>query len=265
MDIKEVNGYCIMDSKHLTMLSEIMFCLSLGAIALAQLPSIPGVCPSEADRKILFPDPVLPAGLIEKCGQEDWREVMNIDVTSHECPPNWNLLIISPHRLCENNENRSSLIVDVGFAYSRVCGRVTGFTLDTLSAFGRGIVSPTPDDFYFDGVRVSYGPLGNRTHVWSFAVGANVGSIVGEANCPCDNSEAPQPPAFVQNNFFCDSSINGFLWDEENCINECCTFHSPPWFNAALESTITNDLEVAIVENLQFPTIFIQKVNIFVS
>ena len=61
MDIKDV--------KHFTMLSELMFCLSLGAIALAQLPSIPGVCPSEADRKILFPDPpVLPAGLIETCG-----------------------------------------------------------------------------------------------------------------------------------------------------------------------------------------------------
>ena len=124
MDIKYVNSYCIMDSKHFTMLSEVIFCLSLGAIALAQLPSsIPGVCPSEADRKILCPDPVLPAGLIETCGQEDWREVVNIDVTSQECPPNWNL-VTSLHRLCENIQNSSSLIVHV----SRVCGRVTGFT-----------------------------------------------------------------------------------------------------------------------------------------
>ena len=52
---------------------------------------------------------------------------MNIDVTSQECPPNWNL-VTSPHRLCESIQNCSSLIVDVGFAYSRFCGRVTGST-----------------------------------------------------------------------------------------------------------------------------------------
>ena len=186
---------------------------------------------------------------------------MNIDVTSQECPPNWNL-IISPHRLCGSIENGSSLIVDVGFAYSRVCGRVTGFTPGLLGAFGSGIDISTPDDLYLDGVRLSYGPPGNRTHVWSFAAGANDGSVFGDLVCPCENSEAPQPPAF---DYFCDSRINGFLWDGEDCNNECCTFNSPPWFNATLESTITNDLEVAILEDLRFPAIFIQKVNIFVS
>ena len=76
------------------MLHVLLLSFILVGISIAQLPSYPGTCPSEADRKILFPETnQFPDGLIKSCGQGNWREVANLNLTDTNqlCPPNWSL------------------------------------------------------------------------------------------------------------------------------------------------------------------------------
>ena len=64
-------------------------------------------------------------------------------------------------------------------------------------------------------------------------------------NCPCTNintaSQASPPPAFVGNDYFCDTGSSGTamqrvfygddpLWDGAGCgpLNTCCSFNNPP-------------------------------------
>ncbi len=83
-----------------------------------------------------------------------------------------------------------------------------------------------------------------RQHIWSLAAGHG-----GNFRCPCDNSDraqAPLPPSFVGNNYFCDGDYNGALWDGQGCTTDCCTFNSPPYFSVALPSSTFDDIEVRI-------------------
>ena len=227
------------------MLPVLMTHLSLAAIAVAQLPSIPGICPSEADRQILFQDTIQqPPSFIETCGQRDWREVINFDAAnvSQECPQNWNLVTDTVRR-CEGSVESTSTMVDVPFTYSSVCGRVSGIINEgNGDAFFRGhIFSATSvDDNYIDGAFIAHRGPTSGTHVWSFAAGSS--------RCPCANNntdEAPIPPSFVGDNYFCDNSLNGILWDGQACITECCTFNNPPWFFTSIGPT-SQPLEVTI-------------------
>ena len=143
---------------------------------------------------------------------------------------------------------------------------MTGTVLGIGLAFVRGfqIGATSLDQDYVDGVSITHGDPGNRTHIWSFATGGNPSNI----SCPCDNNntaEAPLPPAFVQNNYFCDALVNGFLWDGMSCTTNCCTFNNPPWFNAILPSTTTNNIEVAIRNEANEATTGVIEIQIFVA
>jgi hypothetical protein len=75
-----------------------------------------------------------------------------------------------------------------------------------------------------------------------------------------------QPPAFVGNNYFCESrnpltsfeNTNIFrytddpLWDGERCEGQCCNsanYSSPPWFSVTLPVATSEDIEVRICAN----------------
>ena len=49
-------------------------------------------------------------------------------------------------------------------------------------------------------------------------------------------------------NYFCDASDNGRLWDGDGCVTgeECCLFNSPPWFTVQLPEVTTDDIDVRI-------------------
>ena len=80
------------------------------------------------------------------------------------------------------------------------------------------------------------------------------------ANCPCTNinqaRNASTPPAFVGNDYFCDTASQGQwrnimygsdpLWDGAGCgpLNTCCTFNNPPWFYKELPEPTTDDIEM---------------------
>jgi hypothetical protein len=105
------------------------------------------------------------------------------------------------------------------------------------------------DDAYLDGMSVTYGSP--RQHIWSFGTGHGPPAY-SDFRCPCDTSnrdQAPLPPSFVGNSFFCDGSYNGAVWDGMDCTTTCCTFNSPPWFNVTLLTPTSDDIEVRLCQD----------------
>ena len=104
-------------------------------------------------------------------------------------------------------------------------------------------------------------------------------SISPDKNCPCTNtntaSQASQPPAFVGNDYFCDTGSNGRavngvfygddpLWDGAGCgpLNTCCSFNNPPWFYKQLPQPTTSDVEMNVCTTY---TDEIETVDIYVQ
>ena len=126
-----------------------------------------------------------------------------------------------------------------------MCGRAVGYGFSSPDAFTRDhVAGDTIDIFYLHGVSVTTdGPP--RQHIWSFAVGHGADGF----RCPCDNTnriQAPLPPSFVGENYFCDGTYNGALWDGEDCTTACCTFNSPPYFTTTLPAPTSDDIEVRL-------------------
>ena len=93
-------------------------------------------------------------------------------------------------------------------------------------------------------VLVSLTEVQDNIIIWTFA--SKFGSHHND-NCRCTNSNQVNgdrnPPAFVRNDYFCDTGISGRyqnsrfyggdpLWDGAGCgpLNTCCSFKNPPWF-----------------------------------
>ena len=127
-----------------------------------------------------------------------------------------------------------------------MCGRIIGEGITSPDAFIRFLSGQnTIEGNYLDGVSVTHGASGSRTHIWSFGAGH-------VARCPCDSSnrnQAPLPPAEVGDNYFCDRADElGRLWTGESCTttNPCCSFHNPPYFSVQLSSTTADRIELRI-------------------
>ena len=109
--------------------------------------------------------------------------------------------------------------------YTKVCGRIQGYQVGTTDAFNYVYD-------YVDGVTLTYG--NPRQHIWTFAAGLDE-ITRGSSSCPCVATQGQLPPAFVGNNYFCDTGASGRhqagffygddpLWDGAGCGsgNECC-------------------------------------------
>ena len=80
------------------------------------------------------------------------------------------------------------------------------------------------------------------------------------AKCPCDIHNDNHVPAFVGDNFFCESGLHSpwsnqymflpddVLWDGQNCTSNstCCQLNNPPWFTKNLTSATIDDIELRI-------------------
>ena len=149
-------------------------------------------------------------------------------------------------------------------AYTQVCGRITGYQYGSTNAFANSINNINFDSWYIDGVSLTHGPQGSRTHVWTF-VNAYYETTGSYGICPCmllNYSEWPHTvPSFVGNNYFCATGSRGNpgktvlynnpLWDGVGCTgsNTCCQFNQPPWFCRTLPTATSDDLEVRICAN----------------
>lgn len=226
---------------------------------------------SQSVRAILS---MLALSLAAPCGHGRWTRVayLNMSDPSQQCPPSWRLYSANGVRACGRPVTTSttggcySQNYTVQQNYQRVCGRIIGYQVGSTDIFGDRQLSI--DDPYVDGVSVTYGEP--RRHIWTFAGGLSETIVTTHTNherytCPCAlNGTAfrmQQPPAFVGNNYFCESgnplpsfeNTNTFrytddpLWDGQRCEGQCCTnSNSPPWFSVILPSTTSDGIEVRI-------------------
>ena len=148
-----------------------------------------------------------------------------------------------------------------GIRYSKVCGQARGYQYYSPSAFGE--TSNNINNAYVEGVSITYGSP--RQHLWTYATGlSDDGNFVGGShNCPCAKPPGRNPPAFVGQDYSCESGITGRwednrrialedpLWDGDGCGegNSCCDQTGLPWFYRALPQEVADDIEVRICAN----------------
>ncbi len=146
----------------------------------------------------------------------------------------------------------------------------------------QSLVNTSLESWYIDGVSLTHGPPGSRTHVWSF-VNAYYEIVKNNWKCPCMLSNSSlwpySVPAFVGNNYFCATGStyspgNNFLtddplWDGEGCtgVKTCCQFNHPPWFCRTLPEPTTEDLEVRICadQSTSNENTFISNIELYVK
>ena len=197
------------------------------------------------------------------CGGPGWTLAASLDMTdpTQNCPSAWDERTESGNRLCfrqSGSEGCDSVIFSTdGKEYTHVCGRAIGYQYATGDAFGT-LAAGTIDNHYVDGLSVTHGQPGDRTHIWTFAAGHDEVTINGNV-CPCVNpANIALVPSYVAANYFCESGVpypDSFsfvffpddpLWDGDGCgpNSDCCSFNSPPWFTVELPTPTTDDIEV---------------------
>ena len=193
-----------------------------------------------------------------------WMRVAELDMTnsSQQCPSGLQERIDSGIRTCGRTNDSpgcSSVTFTVPSIYSQVCGKIIGYQIGTPDTFGNSI-GRSIDTFYVDGVSLTHG--NPRQHIWTFAAGLDEAATIPRFNCPCTHtptaSQATLPPAFVGNDYFCDTGASGHysgafmpddpLWDGAGCgpLNTCCSFNNPPWFYRQLPQHTTDDIEMRL-------------------
>ena len=178
------------------------------------------------------------------CGgvEGGWMQIIDVDMNRDEsCPGTWHK-ITSPRRLCLGSvaaECASAHFYVKGVTYENICGQAKGYQKGNPNAFNSKL--PSIDGRYVDGISITLGSP--CKHVWTYAVGlSDDHNYQGGSNCPCAVHPGPGPPAFVGNDYYCESgdvgSSNGPyylsdpLWDGSGCTNGngCCAQIGMPWF-----------------------------------
>ena len=224
-------------------------------------------CPSDEDRQAArqllhsITDQVLQNYSINpNCGPGLWRQVFYLNVSNEDqsCPGDWNSRTHQSVRGCGGSavSCQSAFSGEINTAYNKVCGRVIGTGSGSLDAFYRHISGQTTiEHIYLDGVSVTHGAPGSRTHIWSFGAGHTPPS----PRCPCDNSDrtfAVLPISEVGENYFCSTTYSGDrLWSGSICnaVSSCCSFHNPPYFSVQLPTPTTDQIELRICKDQSDP------------
>ena len=146
-----------------------------------------------------------------------WRQIADID-PNIGCPEGFQFVSF----LCFlTSAAGPGCLVSLSFPvnsieYGQVCGRIIGSYNPDLDFTGFGSLTGgtgTIDGLYVEGISLTYGSS-PRTHIWTFAA---TNAARNPSNmCPCVSASAPQPPGFVGNNYFCDSTRFP-LWDGNEC------------------------------------------------
>ena len=206
-----------------------------------------------------------------KCSDQDssWTRVAYLNMTdsAQTCPSAWATINTPVVRACSRRQSSGGSCNSVFYStnrllYTQVCGRINGYQFLTPNAFNSSVAGNIGlDSWYVDGVSLTHGPPGSRTHVWTF-VNAYYETASSYGICACmfsNYSEWPHTvPCFVGNNYFCATGSRGDpgntalynnpLWDGVGCTgnNTCCQFNQPPWFCRTLPTATSDDLEVRI-------------------
>ena len=162
-------------------------------------------------------------------------------------------------------EKRASVLCDsvnittFGVSYQTVCGRFGGYQVGTPDTFWEAAkLGWNIEQWYVDGVSITYGSPGNRQHVYTLAAG--IEEYTQYSSCPCAGGYMP-PPSFVGSDYYCESGnptpmynqtifyYADVLWDGQLCRNDevtCCNPPILPWFCRIFKYALTENLEVRI-------------------
>ena len=207
------------------------------------------------------------------CGGPGWKKIAFHDFSQQECPPDFtrrygrynNVSCVATNRVrtCRSYFYSSSLPLPVqGRSYSSVCGRVRGHGHGF--AFRKGIYcNYSLEQAYVEGVSLTHGQAGRRTHIWTFAAAWADGLPDTIYNCGCSNTNknwTHATPGDVGDDYFCDSNHQYFegggferdndddLWNGEGCgsSSSCCEWKDPPYFCKQLHNTTSEDMEIRL-------------------
>ena len=220
------------------------------------------------DIREILRDVVIPSlDIVIPCGGPGWALAASLDMTdpTQNCPSAWDERTENGKRVCFRQTSGSAGCDSVTFStdgkeYTHVCGRAIGYQHTYTDAFGFRATPGTIDSYYVDGLSVTHGQPGDRTHIWTFAAGTNEAGT-GDWHCPCLSPDYNFAliPSYVATNYFCESGVlypygtsvafysGDPLWDGDGCgapNNTCCSFNSPPWFTVELPTPTTDDIEV---------------------
>ena len=222
-----------------------------------------------------------------------WRRVAELDMTnsSQRCPSALRQRNDNNIRTCGTDPDIlcSSITFPANFlSYSKVCGKIRAYQVGSPESFGDFGVggshrSNDIDTNYLDGVSLTHDGS-PRQHIWSFAAALDEVGTQPSENCPCINRDqaslATGPPAFVGNDYFCDTGSSGPfdlrtlhsddpLWDGAGCgpLNDCCTFNNPPWFYKQLPQSTTDSIEMRVCrdQDTRNEDIAIEKLEMYVQ
>ena len=148
---------------------------------------------------------------------QQWVKVGYLNMTDpmQQCPYPWQT-VTSPVASCEK---RASVICDsvnistFGTSYQMVCGRFRGYQVGSPDAFYSGFANL--ETHYVDGVSITYGSPGNRTHVYTYAAGLE--EYTTTPSCPC--AAGISPPAFEGSDYYCESGNPNSTWDGTTFYN----------------------------------------------
>ena len=203
--------------------------------------------------------------MTRSCGNITGGWVTELDMTnsSHQCPSGLAQHNDSDIRTCRRMESSggcSSVMINIPYSYSRVCGRVIAYQVGTTNAIEHRSNTTLEDD-YVDGVSLTHGEP--RQHVWTLAAGHQEDGNL-RSNCPCvTDPDVRRLPTFVGNDYFCEAGVeirnksttlvyaDDPLWDGDGCIssNPYGSFNNPPWFFKQLPQPITDSLEMRVCRN----------------
>ena len=215
-----------------------------------------------------------------KCGgvEGGWMQIVDVDMNRDDsCPGTWEK-ITNPKKLCLglSSDGCASASFHVkGVSYDNICGQAKAYQKGSPDAFCKKIQSI--DGIYVDGISITLGSP--HKHVWTYAAGLSDDHENKVANCPCALTPGPNPPAFVGNDYYCESGNVGTwdpslyylsdpLWDGSGCgsNNGCCAQIGMPWFYRKLQMTIMDNFEVRICKdsNRNDEDIAIEELELFV-
>ena len=235
-------------------------------------------------------------------GTTGWTRLsyINASNSSEQCPSPLIAHMFDGQRVCGRDPSITARIsctsvtlpVNRSQSYNEVCGRIIGYQYGCTTAFGyyaelrRGNPANTIDEYYVDGVTLTYGSSGSRQHIWTFA--SAIAETHNEYACPCSPGGTgiynAIPPTFVGDDYFCESGHPGTwagsvdrvfygsdpLWDGAGCSagNTCCALNSPPYFTKQLPMSTNDDIEMRICGRETLATncdTLIQIVELFVK
>ena len=166
-----------------------------------------------------------------------------------------------------------------GTSYQRVCGRASGYQKGSMDGFyNYNSAARDIESNYVDGLSITHG--NPRQHIWTYAVGLTDSGNYPQYNCPCAVFGGPNPPAFVNSHYYCESGadssydfityhLSDVLWDGAGCSagNTCCSDPNLPWFYRQLNQTTQDDIEVRMctLENSDNEILLMTKLELYVQ